>query len=115
MRLKPKFQKMVSTQSKTEEPFEQSKVSKKTILFRWQNKIGDVTSFWTSGIRLGTEARFYWICNGQDFSYENWDKNEPNNYDKNNENCVELRKKSNWMWNDVQCDVKIGYICESFT
>lgn len=49
-----------------------------------------------------------WLrVDGSRASYFNWNKDEPNNYNKN-EGCVEMRPK----WNDLSCDSKLHYVCK---
>jgi len=45
---------------------------------------------------------------GKPQTYFNWGKEEPNNYDEN-ENCVEMKRR---VWNDIFCNVERPFVCE---
>ncbi|XP_073829636.1 lectin subunit alpha-like [Musca autumnalis] len=55
---------------------------------------------------------FIWIAKGEIFSYTNWEKGEPNNYQELNERCVHIGFHGDEKWNDINCDRKYGFICE---
>ena len=40
--------------------------------------------------------------------FENWRENDPSG----DGNCIELRRRSNGLWNDKNCDDPRWYICE---
>lgn len=69
--------------------------------FRWP----DGSVFW---IGTGSGA----AVNG---AYENWDRDEPNNYDTN-EDCVEMFVAATagkaGLWNDVKCTSVLSFVCE---
>ncbi|XP_065365866.1 lectin subunit alpha-like [Calliphora vicina] len=57
---------------------------------------------------------FYWITSkGRElFTYTNWDRTEPNNYQKLNERCVHIGFYGTEFWNDINCSRKYGFICQ---
>lgn len=68
------------------------------------------------GLDLGVKpGDFYWLSQGDKMRYTNWDKGQPDNGGKaNNEHCVEINH--NYQWNDSVCDGKLNYfICEQST
>ncbi|CAH1109533.1 unnamed protein product [Psylliodes chrysocephalus] len=68
--------------------------------------------YWTSGIL--TEDTWYWI-NGTAITYFNWLEGNPSNTD-NKEKCLEVlvpANKNDLLWNDVDCNSKRHFICES--
>ena len=70
---------------------------------------------WMGGIRASLanhDASFYWI-GGQKFTYTNWKKGEPNNYN-DEENCVafEFHPKKSVSWFDHRCDDHLGIMCQ---
>ncbi|XP_023301471.2 lectin subunit alpha-like [Lucilia cuprina] len=55
---------------------------------------------------------FFWSATGQQFTFTFWSNNNPDNY-RNNEHCVHIwQEKSMFEWNDNDCTVKMGFICE---
>ncbi|XP_075155910.1 lectin subunit alpha-like [Haematobia irritans] len=54
---------------------------------------------------------WYSSSTGESISYGYWDSGEPNN--KGGEHCAEIYRKSDFRWNDENCDkMYFGYICE---
>ncbi|XP_077862657.1 perlucin-like protein [Saccoglossus kowalevskii] len=81
---------------------------------------GDViqTGFWIGYNDIRSEGEYEWaggkiLC--QD--YVNWARKEPNNNTKKRtegQDCVQLRKKVNFLWDDDYCDYREkGFICET--
>ncbi|XP_065362832.1 lectin subunit alpha-like [Calliphora vicina] len=58
--------------------------------------------------------QFTWISTqiSGPFTYTNWEKSEPNNYKKENERCVHIGYHGTDEWNDINCKVKNGFICQ---
>ncbi|XP_078656904.1 latrophilin-like protein 1 isoform X2 [Branchiostoma floridae x Branchiostoma belcheri] len=78
---------------------------------------GDVSgdSFWTSGTDAASEGVFTWGATGRNvttagWETEGWKAGEPNG--RRNENCIELRKQHQFLWNDARCEHKNFFICE---
>ena len=46
------------------------------------------------------EGQFHWKSDGSEVAYNNWDSNEPNNY-QDNEHCVHINGRNKW--NDIRC------------
>ncbi|CAH1243681.1 ADGRL2 [Branchiostoma lanceolatum] len=73
---------------------------------------GDVSgdSFWTSGTDETSEGVFKWNATGRNVTADGWKEGEPNG--GRNENCIELRKQHNFLWNDARCEHRNFFICE---
>lgn len=61
-------------------------------------------------------GEFQWLEPPTPFYYTNWDVNEPNRGvltpgHLNDEHCLEL--KNFHRWNDLNCDAKEFYICQT--
>lgn len=70
--------------------------------------------FWVGGTNLGTKPQFYWMGQENKLEYTNWHTNEPST-PNGNENCIELRKKVDFLWNDAACHLKKYFVCEEQT
>ncbi|XP_013112451.2 lectin subunit alpha [Stomoxys calcitrans] len=55
--------------------------------------------------------KFYSIVDGSEIKFTNWHTEEPNNQNYN-EHCVNVGLWGDDQWNDVNCDLEIGYVCE---
>ncbi|XP_005186727.3 lectin subunit alpha-like [Musca domestica] len=60
---------------------------------------------------LANLKHFCWTKTGLEFDYTNWSEGEPNNYG-GNEHCVHIGLYDDDTWNDVDCSMRFGYICE---
>jgi hypothetical protein len=63
---------------------------------------------WLGADDLEKEGTWKW-ANGEEFTFQNWGKGEPNN--SGNEDCAHT-----WgggTWNDLDCNARINYICEA--
>lgn len=60
---------------------------------------------------LAKPRHFVWTATGKEFDFTNWAEFEPNNYE-NREHCVQIGLYDNSTWNDVDCSLNLGYICE---
>uniref|UniRef100_A0A1Q3FPW5 Putative salivary c-type lectin n=1 Tax=Culex tarsalis TaxID=7177 RepID=A0A1Q3FPW5_CULTA len=71
--------------------------------------------FWIAGTDLGRSKSFLWITTGKQIwrpnFYLNWYPGEPNNAG-GNEHCVEVYQESLARWNDRDCNVRHGFVCE---
>ncbi|XP_070535379.1 macrophage mannose receptor 1-like isoform X1 [Ptychodera flava] len=69
---------------------------------------------WWIGLReYGFDRHFRW-SDGTPLDYENWHKDEPNDY-YGEEGCVHIARYSdNATWNDNHCAVKFSFICKKF-
>ncbi|CAH1243682.1 ADGRL2 [Branchiostoma lanceolatum] len=67
-------------------------------------------SFWTSGTDETSEGVFKWNATGRNVTADGWKEGEPNG--GRNENCIELRKQHNFLWNDARCEHRNFFICE---
>ena len=76
----------------------------------------DLHTVWLGGQRSG--GGFTWVT-GEEFSWTNWAKGEPNN-DTGDENYMDMYKNTSdvWGWNDVPGDIsqyysgRMGYVLE---
>ncbi|XP_018577179.1 macrophage mannose receptor 1-like [Anoplophora glabripennis] len=70
-------------------------------------------NFWSSGFKFNTGKKLAWLSTGRTMEYTNWLPGQPGNI---NELCVELVHKRNegLFWNDLNCDVKLFFICERY-
>ncbi|CAH1779946.1 unnamed protein product [Owenia fusiformis] len=70
------------------------------------------TAVWIGMSRHFTK-KFFWI-NNELVTYTNWNNGEPNGDDR--EECAEMLDEPYHAgkWNDVPCDVKLGYVCQTF-
>jgi hypothetical protein len=75
----------------------------------WWIGINDKTNGGRSDGSEGNEGNFVWY-NGENPSYDNWNQNEPNNYN-DNEDCAEIYFETG-TWNDVNCGQSKFFICE---
>lgn len=57
------------------------------------------------------ESHSNWDVFPTQLIYENWDEDEPNNYEEL-EHCVTLSRSPNMRWNDLRCDHLVNWICE---
>ena len=66
-------------------------------------------SNWWIGLNdLEEEGNFIWT-DGAPISYLAWGSGEPN--DSNGEDCGHIWTAQNGLWNDINCDTKMPYIC----
>jgi len=75
-----------------------------SLLFNLQNEV-DV---WIGGNDLQTQETFEWV-NGDTWSYENWNTNQPNHL--SGQDCVKY-KKNTGKWDDVSCDKEFMFACQ---
>ncbi|XP_037823413.1 lectin subunit alpha-like [Lucilia sericata] len=74
-----------------------------------QTNIGNL---WIGGIwTLYPSRNLVWLYTGEKFSYTNWIDYNPD-FNRNDEFCVELIKRENWKWNDIDCTNRLGFVCE---
>ncbi|KAJ8036335.1 Macrophage mannose receptor 1 [Holothuria leucospilota] len=65
---------------------------------------------WIGGTDASREGGWMWSDNSA-FRYLNWASGEPNNAGEEGEHCAEMYVSSG-MWNDVDCNKALGYICK---
>ena len=68
-------------------------------------------SFWLGLTDKLHEGSFVLESTGEAQSFQNWERNEPNNYG-DNEDCVQFMA-NNGKWNDNLCSRGLGTICEA--
>ena len=83
-----------------------------------ENKaIGELTSkltmlpFWVLVTDRETEGEWQWP-NGETLDYEPWHESEPNDWG-GQEDCAALNWAGHPRWNDIPCDDRFGFICET--
>ncbi|XP_050708515.1 macrophage mannose receptor 1-like isoform X2 [Eriocheir sinensis] len=67
-------------------------------------------SVWIGLSDLKEEHSYVW-ADGSDYNYTSWFNSEPNNYEGQNERCVEMRHLFGYMWNDCSCHVTLQFLC----
>ena len=78
--------------------------SVQSILFNLENEV-DV---WCGANDLSDSETFSWI-NGDDWTYENWNTNQPNHM--SGQDCVKM-KKTTGRWDDVSCAQEFMFACQ---
>ncbi|XP_041355383.1 C-type mannose receptor 2-like [Gigantopelta aegis] len=70
------------------------------------------SDYWIGANDQQVEGQFQWMSTGshKPVNYTNWSYRQPDNKDE--EDCVELRAKSGFPWNDAKCNKRTGFICE---
>ncbi|XP_067686863.1 macrophage mannose receptor 1-like [Haliotis asinina] len=91
---------LTSVASKIENQFINSQIQK-----------GFNDGVWIGFNALKNVNSFVWT-NGDPNQYTNWARNEPNNYQGHQENCV-LMYSNGAQWNDDACDSNHGYVCKA--
>ncbi|XP_058833353.1 clotting factor G beta subunit-like [Topomyia yanbarensis] len=81
------------------------------------SKSGNKKGPWyTAGTDLGNEGQFVWISTNKPVGYQtgylNFRPDQPNDA-WGNEDCLEIGRWGGVEWNDIPCDWKQRYICES--
>ena len=72
---------------------------------------------WIGGTDAASEGTWKWIASGAVLSYTNWIYDQPDNFSDqpdnygNHENCLDFKESGKW--NDLLCDYKRKYVCES--
>uniref|UniRef100_A0A1A9W341 C-type lectin domain-containing protein n=1 Tax=Glossina brevipalpis TaxID=37001 RepID=A0A1A9W341_9MUSC len=66
---------------------------------------------WLGGTDLGAEGQYVWASTGKPFDYVNWSPGNPDN-DGGYEHCAYIWEKTDFQWNDGDCTIKMGFICE---
>lgn len=65
--------------------------------------------FWLGARDDVIEGTWVWSSDSV-MTYTNWADGQPDN--GHDEDCVEMKDKYSWKWNDNQCDEHRKYICE---
>jgi len=84
------------------------------VSFTEQSELEWLLSWYTNtepvwiGLNLNADGGWAWTSN-RPVTYTNWNKGEPNDYN-GGEDCVEMAGEDA-LWNDINCDKKIGYLC----
>ncbi|XP_053677323.1 perlucin-like [Anopheles nili] len=77
-------------------------------------KAGGTGAHWLGGTDNGIEGAWIWISRNKPVGsldgYTNFNSGEPNNAGSNGENCLSI--DSNFVWNDLPCDLTLPYVCE---
>uniref|UniRef100_A0A1A9W339 C-type lectin domain-containing protein n=1 Tax=Glossina brevipalpis TaxID=37001 RepID=A0A1A9W339_9MUSC len=73
-------------------------------------------NYWLGANDLAEEGKFVWAATGKVFAYSNWSANKhplrnPDNF-ANKEHCVHYWNQTDFEWNDNDCRIKMGLICE---
>ncbi|XP_072392646.1 lectin subunit alpha-like [Diabrotica undecimpunctata] len=70
--------------------------------------------FWTSGNKLGDNNTWTWMTTGTEIVFFDWGTGEPDDVN-GTEQCISITSKTyvSGSWNDINCSVQMGVICES--
>ncbi|XP_050309058.1 C-type lectin 37Db-like isoform X6 [Anthonomus grandis grandis] len=85
------------------------------ILANYSTTVGPNNGYWTSATRNGAcSTEFVWFSGGKSLIYNNFGPGQPDNAGKI-ESCIELilENANKYSWNDLSCENKIGFICQS--
>ncbi|XP_061401959.1 lectin subunit alpha-like, partial [Musca vetustissima] len=66
---------------------------------------------WVGAFTGDRYDQFVWISTWEPITFSYWHHGQPDFYG-NNEHCLQIGWGPNMQWNDHQCHVKFGYICE---
>lgn len=74
----------------------------------YQNDLG----LWLGATDLAEEGSWVWESNNKRVNdvFNNFRGMQPSGGPA--ENCLEIIQRYGWAWNDLQCDRKVGYLCE---
>ncbi|TMW51188.1 hypothetical protein DOY81_003724, partial [Sarcophaga bullata] len=76
--------------------------------------VGKSRDLWLGGndeYNINKERPFFWSTTGQNFKFTYWADGEPTN-GGSIEHCVHIWQETQYRWNDLECDAKLGFICE---
>ncbi|XP_034475159.1 C-type lectin 37Db [Drosophila innubila] len=68
-------------------------------------------SYWISLNDLAVSGVYTSQATGRDAEYFNWSVGQPDNIG-GLEHCVELWRSNSFQMNDVQCEIKLNFVCE---
>ncbi|XP_033761767.1 perlucin-like protein [Pecten maximus] len=74
-------------------------------------------NYWTGGNDIRHEGRWVWNpTNGQTINRDctDWASGEPNSWRGLNQDCMLLWHHRSYQWDDEQCHLGKGYICEKY-
>lgn len=82
-------------------------------MFFFTEGIGN--GYWISGVRRKSSPELVWFTNGRPLVYNKFQNGQPDNAG-NIEACVEVfvNRRNEILWNDYNCEGKIGYICQTY-
>lgn len=75
--------------------------------------ISGIYGFWTSGYR-DSNGTLKWMGNGNEISYANWLKGQPDNAERN-QNCIMIASYAPYQyykWHDYYCHATSNIVCE---
>ncbi|KAK7475698.1 hypothetical protein BaRGS_00033069 [Batillaria attramentaria] len=69
-------------------------------------------NYWLGGSDEASEGTFVWVSDGRNITFSDWSDGggQPNN--RNNQDCLEIRKAFDFRWNDFTCTARNRYICQ---
>ena len=65
---------------------------------------------WLAATDSAKEGQFVSANDGKPLGYQNWNRNEPNNWGRG-EDCAMMMRRDG-KWNDLFCDYRIPPLCE---
>ncbi|XP_052812435.1 perlucin-like protein [Mya arenaria] len=79
-----------------------------------QHQINNLNkSFWIGASDVEVEGEWRWVGTDTTMSFTHWRLNEPDSYDPEHENCVDIKAAPVEGWNDENCNAQSNYICEA--
>ncbi|KAF6206603.1 hypothetical protein GE061_017839 [Apolygus lucorum] len=80
------------------------------------NKAGSIGNmFWIGGTKLHSSRGYFWISDGEQVSYFNWLRGQPDNF-LASQHCTSYLNgwgsDTRWGWDDNWCDSAIFFACE---
>uniref|UniRef100_A0A8D0GPE3 C-type lectin domain-containing protein n=1 Tax=Sphenodon punctatus TaxID=8508 RepID=A0A8D0GPE3_SPHPU len=82
--------------------------TERKFLFNYNFRYGKKNNLYI-GLTVSLDRKFSWL-DGSPVDYVAWAPNEPN-FKNEDENCVVMYDKSGF-WNDINCGVRNGFVCE---
>ncbi|KAI8119825.1 Lectin subunit alpha [Lucilia cuprina] len=76
-----------------------------------RNTFGNVNPVWIGAVANGDDRHYVWISTGKRVVFTNWYVDEPD-FHNNNEYCLQTGWSNQIKWNDHECHLHFGLICE---
>ncbi|CAC5388677.1 unnamed protein product [Mytilus coruscus] len=79
----------------------------------WRNA-NQTDGVWISGTDLLVDGEWIWAKEGRSINYFRWAPGQPDSSHMNlgGEDCIDLIRSKNFMWNDAPCESHINFVCE---
>lgn len=70
--------------------------------------------YWLGGDEIATEGEWRWHDKSE-WGFTNFKEGQPNNWEGFNQECLVIKKKTDYQWHDNLCDKRRHAICKHFT